>query len=391
MDAARSTQFIESVRQGKAPVAEAPVIIGTGLIALDVIMGADRSHEHVLAAGGTCGNVLAVLSYLGWMAYPVGRLKGDAASGDAASVLVRDDLQRWGVNLDFASLTPTAATPIIVQVIRREQRGSPTHRFSLSCPACGTWFPSFRAVTRRAAQEVIDNIVTLKPAGFAPKVFFFDRVSRGALLLAKAFAADGALVVFEPSGVGDPSLFAEALAVSHVLKYSHERLSRLGTRRMTHSCLLEIETHGAAGLRYRSSLNGSRAWQALEAIGAPDTVDTAGAGDWCTAGLLSQLATSGLGGLANASPNDLKDGIRFGQAAAAMACSYEGARGVMYTHSRTIFEQEVSSIFSPVRREKRAHDLSSTGESKTGSASNWRDLCVPKLRSPISTICPACG
>lgn len=44
----------------------------------------------------------------------------------------------------------------------------------------------------------------------AAEVFFFDRVSRGALQLAKASSERGAVVVFEPSGVGDPNLFREA-------------------------------------------------------------------------------------------------------------------------------------------------------------------------------------
>ena len=58
-------------------------------------------------------------------------------------------------------------------------------------------------------------------------MFFFDRVSPGALHLARACAERGAIVFFEPSGVGNATLFRQAWEVAHVVKYSHERLSEL--------------------------------------------------------------------------------------------------------------------------------------------------------------------
>jgi fructokinase len=197
------------------------------LIALDVILSADPTIEPFFAAGGTCGNVLAALSYFGWDAFPVARL-----NGDAASELVRADLSRWNVSLDFATQTPSAETPIIVQTIRRNRRGHPIHRFSLTCPACGAWFPPYRPVTAKAAEEVIDSVCGASRSAFSPRVFFLDRVSRGALLLAEAFAAQGAVVVFEPIGVGDSTLFKEALACAHVVKYSHQRLPHLAAHRL---------------------------------------------------------------------------------------------------------------------------------------------------------------
>ncbi len=42
-----------------------PKIIGTGLIALDVIVNAEHNREPFFQAGGTCGNVLSILSFLG--------------------------------------------------------------------------------------------------------------------------------------------------------------------------------------------------------------------------------------------------------------------------------------------------------------------------------------
>ena len=74
-------------------VKPAPTIVGTGLVALDVVFGiADTSRPTSKAAGGTCANVLTALSFLGWNAYPLARL-----GSDGASELVVQDLERWKV------------------------------------------------------------------------------------------------------------------------------------------------------------------------------------------------------------------------------------------------------------------------------------------------------
>jgi len=69
-----------------------PIVIGTGLLALDIVFSADDAMAPQFYAGGTCGNVLVILSYLGWKSYPVARLNEDAASG-----YVVKDLKRWAV------------------------------------------------------------------------------------------------------------------------------------------------------------------------------------------------------------------------------------------------------------------------------------------------------
>ena len=359
-----------------------------------------------MTAGGTCGNVLAILSYLGWKTFPVARL-----NGDAASEIVRADLKYWGVALDFSAQTPTTATPIIVQTIRRDRQGSPVHRFSLVCPVCGSWFPAFRPITSAAASALVDTLARTAPSDFKPRVFYFDRVSRGALILAEAFAARGAVVMFEPTSVGDPKLFSEALSIAHILKYSHERLPYLAARQpVWHTQFLEIETRGSEGLRYRSRLSRSQEWRILPAVRVPNAVDTAGAGDWCTAGLLSRLAVPGVSGLADALPCDLANGLRFGQAAAAIACCYAGARGAMYALSATRFVQAIATLLTaevepdlaPIWKsgwlsleEETAEHCSDSRqwrkEQPEQSAHSRRALPPSPKRTDVSVFCPACG
>ena len=124
-----------------------PKVFGTGLIALDLVVGPDPETPVRSWAGGTCGNVLSILAYLGWDAYPVARMKDDVAFDR-----VRSDMKRWGVCLDWADCAPTTHTPMIVQEIRRRRNGRTDHRFSWSCPRCGKW-PAIPALRERIEES----------------------------------------------------------------------------------------------------------------------------------------------------------------------------------------------------------------------------------------------
>ncbi|RVG07963.1 carbohydrate kinase [Sinorhizobium meliloti] len=321
---------------------EKPSIFGTGLIALDLVIGLDTEAPVHSWTGGTCGNILAIMSYLGWDSYPIARM-----NGDPASERVRVDLAKWGVHLDFTDCAPTGHTPIIIQQIKRARDGSPTHRFLWTCPHCGERLPSYRPVTQNAIEEIL-------PALSKSSIFFLDRVSRAAISLAAEAARSGAVVVFEPSGKSDEKLFEEALHIAHIVKYSDQRLSDAGGA-MTgdRATVLEIQTLGSQGLRYRHRLAGTPSdWVGLPAVPAPRLVDTCGSGDWCTAGLLSSAAPKGVKGLMQLGEQGLESALRYGQALAAWNCGFEGARGGMYALDRQEFTRQIDAIQSgkPVLR-----------------------------------------
>jgi fructokinase len=309
-----------------------------GLVALDIVFTADDDTPPRSYAGGTCGNVLTILSYLGWSSIPVSRLRNDKASKR-----LLEDLHQWGVSTKFVSQTPDGSTPVIVQRIKRSSNGVPRHSFSWRCPSCGAYLPGYKPVL--AAQ--IEAAALSVPKG---EVFFFDRVSRATLLMAAISRKRGAVVCFEPASVGDPALFKEAWAVSHVVKYSHERLSEMAELGLGHAkygnVLLEIETIGAEGLRYRSWLPAAatKSWVSVEPFSVPDVKDTSGAGDWFTAGVLNSLARKGAAGLAKSTRIQLRTAVENGQALAAWNCRFEGARRGMYEVSRSELESAVKQI-----------------------------------------------
>jgi sugar/nucleoside kinase (ribokinase family) len=314
-----------------------PKVFGAGLFALDLVIGPDPETPVRSWAGGTCGNVLSILAYLGWDAYPIARMNGDPASDR-----VRADMTRWGVHLDWASCGPTTHTPIIVQEIRRGRDGRPRHRFSWACPHCGQWLPSFKAVT-------VNAIEPIKPALKTASVFFLDRVSRATLTLAAEAAENGAVVVFEPSGKATEKLMSEAVSLAHVVKYADERLKGVeGVMAEGAATLLEVQTLGSAGLKFRHRLNDRKVsdWTHFDAIPAPRLTDTCGSGDWCTAGLIAKLAVDGRRGLERSGLAGVVEALRYGQALAAWNCGFEGARGGMYAVQASSLENQISRLSS---------------------------------------------
>jgi fructokinase len=313
-----------------------PVVIGTGLIALDVVYGLDATHLPQLSAGGTCGNVLAALAYLGWTSYPIARLGTDAAG---ARVLA--DLESFAVRTDYASLTPHAPTPIVIQRIRIDFEGRVVHTFSLRCPGCRAFFPRYSPVPRSSMQSTFSDFPLAN-------VVFVDRLSAGAIAMAEAKYQQGALIYFEPSANCSPDLFKRMLAVTHILKYSDDSTHRFKSGRSRRALApLEVETLGAAGVRYRGTMfSGSERWRSVPGFAVPQLRDTAGAGDWLTAGFLDFVAQAGAEGF-EALPRDLvEEGLRMGQAFSAWACGFEGPRGGMYRQTveevRRMVERAVS-------------------------------------------------
>lgn len=340
-----------------------PTVIGSGLLALDIVMSEVSGEPPRYWAGGTCGNVLIALAFLGWDSKPVARLKTGAA---AERILV--DLKKWGVSDRFVSLTEDGSTPVIVERIMKGPGDIPRHSFSWRCPECGTQFPGFKPVLCSVAEEIAQQV---QP----PKVFFFDRATPGAMFLARVWAKEDALIVFEPSSVGNAFQFCQAWEVSHIVKYSHQRLRELPEVGVGDGPRLLVETLGEAGLRYRKVNPRGRGgrWTELKAFSVDMIKDTAGSGDWCTAGLIERAGREGGSAFFKLSDNELRDAFRYGQALAAWNCGFEGARGGMYAVDRATFEQQVTEILNG------------------GSDDPRRQLAVPTATSaPVEGFCSVC-
>jgi sugar/nucleoside kinase (ribokinase family) len=286
-----------------------------GFIAADIVEG---SSEEFVAAGGSCGNVMAILAWLGWKSFPIARMGPDWAAS-----VIRKDFDALGVQDQFLSEERSIQTPIVIQRFVEDAKGKRVHRFSLACPECGGWLPRYRASTLAQANKVIESSVM-------PKTLYMDRVSPAALRVVKWAKEKGALIVFEPSWIGDERQFRCAVDLCHVLKFSHDRLGHVRDLREAQIPKIIIETRAEEGLRLRWRGH----WSELPAFHTPRFLDSAGAGDWCSAGLIHQFGTSGAKIIDTLQKPRLLAALRFGQALAAVNCGFEGARGAMMAMTR---------------------------------------------------------
>ncbi len=106
-----------------------PKCIGSGLIALDLVIDQNGESDEKYYAGGSCGNVLTILSSLGWDSHPVAKLGSDPAG----EYLVKD-MVSWGVNCTQISFDKSTNTPVIIEILSNGKRGIPSHSWKWFCP-----------------------------------------------------------------------------------------------------------------------------------------------------------------------------------------------------------------------------------------------------------------
>lgn len=288
-------------------------ITGTGLLTLDIILNGSTSTPPKLQAGGSFGNVLTILSFLDFETYPISRL----ADNEFTDLLIKD-ISNWNVNTHLIFKDDKASTPVIIHRILKNPSGKPIHRFEFRNPISGKRLPSYRPFLSNKV-EAIENLIP------ESNIYYFDRANRGSIELAKIAKAKGALVFFEPSGYGDTKHFQESVDIADIIKFSNQRLPNYKNIYKKNNSILEIETKGSKGLRYRFK---SEKWHDLKPKFIENVKDTAGAGDWCSAGIIQTISSNG--NLENQSANQVEDALQNGQAFGAVNCLFDGARGAMY-------------------------------------------------------------
>lgn len=287
-----------------------PICIGTGLVVLDAIYD-DQYEDPTFLAGGSCCNVLTILSYLGWNTFPLARL-GTDPEGDR----IIEDMRRWGVSTRFVKRDSEIYSP---RIIERVCGGSkPHHKFYLKCEH-GLSLPRRKALTLKHLESISDALPR-------PNVFYFDRADQAALKAAASFKKQGSIIMFEPLNVLEGSTFARCVELADIVKYCYTQSSK--TRNLMTDVPLEIQTRGAKGLLYKARFLDDKGWISVDAIPAPRLVDATGSGDWLTAGLIYTLQHAGPK-LAS-SKKELLHSLKFGQTLASINCGFIGARGTMY-------------------------------------------------------------
>jgi fructokinase len=319
---------------------ELAIVAGMGRFTLDVVVQPGQPLRA--QAGGTSANVLANLAFLGWRALAVGEV-----GEDAPGQLVRQDLARAGVDTSRLRLVPGLTTLVTAHHVRDGR-----HEFTAECPLCGLAFPGFQPMPE-------GRLEALPPV----RAFIFDEDFPSSLRAARQARESGAVVVYEPNYAGPEVDLPAALEASDIVRCSASATPGLADRVPQDGRWLVVETHGAAGLRYRCQ----GGWRHLPALMAPHVRDAGGAGDWLTAGLIH--------GLSLGAP--LEEALGLGMALAAHGCAFVGARGSQYALSRDQLARDVGRLL--------AGEPFDPGAGVNPSLPEAGRFCVCRVGSPDST------
>jgi len=339
-------------------------IAGAGFFALDLLVSGVPDWRVQQRAGGTCGNVLAILSFLGFTSMSIARLGTD----DAADVLI-SDLESTGVDCRHVVRDSKATTPRVIEFV--PNRSESKHRFAFKCPVCRRRFPRRSEPIYEQAVESLRQIAGLQ-------LFFFDRAGASTVRLASEARERGSVVMFEPDSLKTNVHFNTALAVSDIVKYSSRRVGQPidpWLHKLHGTPRLVVETLDGGGLRYLLRTRGktSAAWKHQKAFRVNSPADQAGAGDWCSAGLIARI-------LMNGSANRWREktisrALAFGQALAAASIRFRGPRGYLESTSQGLAHRAALSTLRLGRVPEwivRDQEPSSLSFSKDGR----KDVCA---------------
>lgn len=295
-------------------MADKKICLGTGLICLDVVVDNDGNEIVPRMVGGTCGNVMMILSYMGWNSYPMARLDKSEYSKSIIS-----DMTACGVHVDFIRTEDDGATPVIVQHNAKNWKGESYHWFSYEGVNDGK-YPNYKPITKKVGMEISEGI------GFIPSVFFFDRINPATIAMSKYFHDKGVLVFFEPQSVGSNAVqFKKCVDNSDIIKFSSQRMKD-ATFTDEYKDKLFVNTIGGKGLRFKL-LGGN--WINMPSVPNNNVVDACGAGDWTSASLINSIVSSGINDVRKLDIEKLSCFLNDAQSIASKSCSFNGARGMM--------------------------------------------------------------
>jgi fructokinase len=308
---------------GERPAGNAVIVVGEALVDVSAEqVGADGGLRMTARAGGSPANVAVGLARLGVPTRFAGRISREPLGG-----FLRAHLMRSGVDVTLCVDAPERATLAIVGL---DEGGGARYSFYLEGTADWRWKQA-----ELPANEAGDAIhtgslaIALEPGAQALADWVAEQRSRGAFV-----SLDPNVRPSLMSDLPDYRRRVDALIEqAQLVKLSDEDLQALepaaepleiARRWAVRGPELVVVTHGSGGAT------------ALAADGEPvhcdaapvELVDTVGAGDAFTAGLLAFLREHGalrVGGCAALDPAALAAALRFAGIVAAATCARPGA------------------------------------------------------------------
>lgn len=301
-------------------------VIGSGVYMLDIIVVREYPEWPALRpftdrtvleeVGGTCGNVMCMLSWLGWKAMAQACLD-DSPEGLKMTL----DLLRYGCDCRYVTNAPDGGTTLLRCTHKRDADGRKKIAFRAGSPG-GSRFPKHHYL--RAKDEAP---AFLESVADAPGVYFFDDPAAGHRLIARVLREQGSVVYFEPSKIATKADL-EAVEASDIVKFSGENIPDMSfTDRFDDK--LFVQTLGAEGLRFRLRGGG---WTVVPPVACEEVVDWEGAGDWTTSAFLNRLAELDKP-FAEFTEQDVAEALAAAQVTAAKSVRYLSSKGMIHSEA----------------------------------------------------------
>ena len=294
-------------------------VAGTGMLTLDFM---EQHGAECASPGGSFGNVVSVLSWLGWHATPVSMMGTDEWS----SVLYRH-MNRLGMETSCLFRSDEILTPFVV--FRQDPRTG-DHWFEWRCRACDARFPKYTPLSP-------DLVYAAETCTASNNVFYFDRAYPTCISLAERAKSGGSLVYFEPSVLDDPTDFDAAIEIADVVKHSAESFENV----VVNNKGVSILTRGSEG----ASIWVRGQEHSIPGFSCERFVDAAGAGDWTSAGFLHALAPAWKQ-QREIQVDDAVAAIRYGQAWGALNCQFPGALTMLGSTTPSDFMSYVDRVLA---------------------------------------------
>ena len=296
--------------------------VGSGIYNLDTIVVREypdgsigkRFTERVVAeeVGGTCGNVMCLLSEFGLETYPQVSLD-DSPQGKKIAA----DLEHYGCDMRFVTNTPDGGTTLLRVTHKQNPDGSPKISVRAGSPG-GSRFPRRKFLRARDQAPAFVEKLTSE---FIPDFYFFDSPAAGHRYIARELRTMGTTVYYEPSSISTKADL-ECISLSDIIKFSDENVPDTSFAD-AYSDKLFVQTCGKDGLRFKFR---SGEWKALPGIPNDNVVDTEGAGDWTTSFIIYGIVRSGKP-FGELNEEDLVPILMEAQRAASEKVSYLGSKG----------------------------------------------------------------
>jgi sugar/nucleoside kinase (ribokinase family) len=264
--------------------------VGSGNYNLDTIVvreypdgpAVKRFSDKVVTeeVGGTCGNIMCLLSNFGFSTYPQACLD-DSPEGKK----IKADMDRYGCDTRFVTNRPDGGTTLLRVTHKQNPDGTPRIAVRAGSPG-GSRFPKRKFLRARDEAPAFVEALT---AEFIPDFYFFDVPAAGHRYIARALREKGTVVWFEPSSIST-NADLEGVALSDVIKFSNEEVPDASFADGFRDKLF-IQTLGKDGLRFKFR---DGQWKTLPPDPVEKVMDTEGAGDCATAGAIYTMVHCGL-------------------------------------------------------------------------------------------------